>query len=606
MSSIIFSLKDIKRRKLESFFYIIGVGVPLSVSIVITLIFPGVLFGLQSYLSNRVPLGLAQMFSAFFIFLWGISQITALVIVLTLNYGLMQLRQRDIIVMKASGASPYKIYWLFVSKIVILNVMSVIFAITISAITIFVISPHSISNFSNSTLIGVILLFLLLSYVFGYRAVLDIVEKMESKTGLYFFDKKQPAKNWKSPLSKISWKYRYAIRLIRHHRRLSNNVTLILFVIFFILIFSLFGSFLFLDTTHSYMQRSFGKDVYLITTPTMATQYIALCSFEEYNSTSNILNFDYFSELLPTNTVKFIEGSSIVSIYEERLITTTTIYERPSVAYRDGKYVLIGGYRQRVTVVVGINSTNTLSNWFIRGSYISGPQDVLLGDTLATYLVDDPFFESVEVFGKILHISGVAFSVENKGDVAFMDLSLMQQALNVNQVNLLFVKLNTQSTDEISVFDNYLKSQGLHLLDINQIIDKNMRILTNSWTLIDLLSSVLLISGLISITIFIFSVFTVNYRDFYSMLLVGATKKNIEEIAIVISSIYILKSVIPALVSGCLFAIFILFPEPALSYLSISLTLLIIFLSVGIVTIAHYLGAWLTMKKGYFDIISKT
>ena len=125
MSSIIFSLKDIKRRKLESFFYIIGVGVPLSVSITVTLLFPNLLFSIQTYLSSRVPLGLAQMFSTFFIFLWGLSQITALIVVLTLNYGLMQLRQRDIVVMKASGASPFKIYWLFVSKIVILNVISI-------------------------------------------------------------------------------------------------------------------------------------------------------------------------------------------------------------------------------------------------------------------------------------------------------------------------------------------------------------------------------------------------------------------------------------------------------------------------------------------------
>ena len=605
MSSIIFSIKDIKRRRFESFFYIVGVGVPLSVSLIVTLIFPDTLFNLQEYMNNRVPIGLAQMFSAYFIFLWVVSQILALVIVLTLNYGLMQLRQRDIVVMKASGASPYKIYWLFVSKVLILNALSVSFAISISAVTIFIISPHSLANFSSPILIGVILLFLLFSYLFGYRAVLDIVEKLETKVGLHFFDKKQVVAKWKSPLSKVSWKYRYAIRLIRHHKRLSNNVTIILFVIFFILIFSLFGSFLFLDTTQSYIQRSFGRDVYLISTTAMADQYISLCIFNKYNSTSNIFTFDYLSETIPTNTARFIERSNIVASYEERLITTTKIYERPSVAYRDSKYVLIGGYRQRMTVVIGINTTKTFSNWFIRGNYISDSQDVLLGDTLATYLVDDPSFESVELFGKILHISGIAFSVENKGNVAFMSLSLMQQALSINQVNLLFVKLNTRSTDDISSFVAYLKSQGLRLLDINEIVDYNMSVLENNWTLIDFLSGTLLISALVSVTIFIFSVFTVNYQDFYSMLLVGATTKNIEEIAVSISIIYILKSIIPALITGIILALLILFPEPALSLLSISLTLLIIFIAIGIVTTAHYLGAWLTMKKGTFDIISK-
>ncbi|MHA2119078.1 MAG: FtsX-like permease family protein, partial [Candidatus Thorarchaeota archaeon] len=186
-------------------------------------------------------------------------------------------------------------------------------------------------------------------------------------------------------------------------------------------------------TTDAYIIRSMGSDVVAIGDPELLNQY-----YDAYSLSGDVLNdsFDFMdsSYMLPSDLIGNVSELSGVAKMDLRLLRLADIREGPGIIWNPtfNQYESVGQSRRGTALIVGLDWDSTVSNWFYEGQEVSSDLEVWIGGQIATTMYDDPLVQKLEVSGASLNVSAIAFDILNGGEVAFMDLELMQSLFSLS------------------------------------------------------------------------------------------------------------------------------------------------------------------------------
>ncbi|MFW9803674.1 MAG: ABC transporter permease, partial [Candidatus Thorarchaeota archaeon] len=345
------------------------------------------------------------------------------------------------------------------------------------------------------------------------------------------------------------------------------------------------------STTDAYIIRSMGSDVVAIGDPDLLDQYFGAYSL----SGGELLDesFDYIDStfMIPSNLIGNVTELPGVATVDMRLLSYANIREGPGIIWNPTfeQYESIGQGRQGTALIVGLNWDSTVSNWFFDGQEVSSDLDVWIGGQIATTMYDDPLVQKLEVSGSSLNVSAIAFDILNGGEVAFMDLELMQALFGASGANLVLVQLERYDSTAIAQIESLVHDYGFEIYLQQSLLEENLETIGAFWLLLQPLPVMALLSAFLSLMNYLLVSVFGRLRDYIIMKSIGAKPSFIVKVMIAEGTDIGMKSGIPAVFAATLFSIYFLIPEaavPSLLYLPIAMVTTLVALLIVVVLAA--------------------
>ncbi len=348
-------------------------------------------------------------------------------------------------------------------------------------------------------------------------------------------------------------------------------------------------------TTDAYVIRSMGSDVVAIGDPDLLNQY-----YDAYSLSGDVLSdsFDFMdsSYMLPSNLIGNVTELTGVATMDLRLLRLADIREGPGIIWNPTfeQYESIGQGRSGTALIVGLDWDSTVSDWFFEGQEVSSDLEVWIGGQIATTMYDDPLVQKLEVSGSSLNVSAIAFDILNGGEVAFLDLELMQSLYGVSGVNIALVQLERYDPSTIAQIESLAHEAGFEIFLQQDLLEANLDTIGAFWLLIQPLPIMALLSAFLSLMNYLLVSVFGRLRDYIIMKSIGAKPSFIVRVMIAEGVDIGMKSGIPAVFTAIIFSIYFLIPEaavPSLLYLPISMvtTLLALMIVVVLAAVPVYL-----------------
>jgi ABC-type antimicrobial peptide transport system permease subunit len=338
-----------------------------------------------------------------------------------------------------------------------------------------------------------------------------------------------------------------------------------------------------------------GSDVIAIGNPDLLSQY-----YNAYSLSGDTLNesFDFMnsSYMIPSSLIGNVTELPAVTKIDLRLLRFSDIREGPGIIWNPTfeQYESIGQGRRGTALIVGLDWDSTVSNWFFEGEEVSSDLDVWIGGQLAVAMYDDPLVQKLEVSGSSLNVSAIAFDILNGGDVAFLNLELMQDLFGVSGVNLALFQLEGYNPSTIAQIETLAHAEGFEIFLQQDLLEENLDTIGAFWLLIQPLPIMALISAFLSLMNYLLVSVFGRLRDYIIMKSIGAKPSFIAKTIIAEGVDIGMKSGIPAVFVATIFSIYFLIPEaavPSLLYLPITMvtTLAALLLVVVLAAVPVYL-----------------
>ena len=467
--------------------------------------------------------------------------------------------------MKANGATSDVIYSFFVYRFLLLALMSAF----ITSLAIFLYSNVVNLFFVNTLSIISVLAFLFTVYYSSYSVTSSLIQ-LKNPFAYFMRIYESFSESVSSLARKLSWKSRYALLILKRSGKISKLLGIAILVNFFLLAFLTAGYFTFSDTTAHYIKRSIGSNVVAIGPPDMIFFYKSFNSFQE-----SVIPVNLSDELIPDVVFNNLQKLSFISKIERRLIieaNVKVILQTRESSSSFGHVKIIS----EPTYAVGIEFSNLTSNWLLYGDFPNSSSQVLVGDSLDTLLLTQGTYDALYLFNQKFYVSGVCLTTENKGNVVYVSLRMLNKISNVKGFNLILVQLSELTPDILSKLSASVHAIGYEFLILDDIAKENISTIQSLWSYISIVIASIVISTISAIGTFVFVQLSLNSRELLSMYLLGASRKDYTEIAFAMGFISIIQVALPGYILGSLLGYLILFKTAFLSSSSILYILLLI------------------------------
>ena len=256
------------------------------------------------------------------------------------------------------------------------------------------------------------------------------------------------------------------------------------------------------------------------------------------------------------------------------------IHENPAIIYNDliEGYTRIGEDRDSFALLVGIDWTSTISDWYFEGTP-ANTSEVWIGGTLADSMFVDPLVQSMGFGGYSLSVSALAFDTLNGGMMAIMDRSVLQAYAGVTGSNLALVQIDSYDESVINEVESLAESYGFGIYRQQDVLDENIAAVHTIWILLNPLALMALVSAFLGLLNYLLVSVFGRLRDYVIMKSIGASPSFIARVMIAEGLDMGVKSGLPALLVASLLSIYVLIPEaavPTFAYLPISIVTIFI------------------------------
>jgi len=595
MTVLDFILNDIKRTKVETYSFLIGLSIPLTFIFTITLFINKLNEIIFNAMYAKMPLGLSFMNQIFHMVIWTLSILLVVLVSITLTITNTVIRQKDIAVMKGIGMSADLIYSFFVYRYLILLLASTLISV-LSSFSIYLLVEKVYPPFDNVLWLGVTVTgIFLLSYFLAYEKIIDFVNKYTTIEGKTIM--KPPSKYRKIIRRHFNWVRTFSIRSVLQLKEPSKMVIISLFIIYLMISFSTFSSAIVLDTSKNFIHRAYNDDVVVIGYSNVLTTYSKLILSENVTESEikEILNMS-----IPNETYTILANLSFVDIIERRLLSYTQVTELPAVVYDPVEgYKLVGERKSIYTYVIGYEPDKCVSNWYFIGDITNSTEEVIVGDGLDEILFEDPLLEKIMINRtQVFRISAIVFDTLNKGQVVYVPLEILQEIYNISSYNLLLLKIKEINDSILEELNKLLSPLGLSYILFKDITVELFDFLDTTWLLNDIEVDIILISGVASVVSFVLMILSVFYKDLEIMEKIGGRKNKIKRITLNIGILITMISSAPAIFVGFFFALNFMIPDPIITLRSLIIVLLKIS-AICIITIISFVFGHALFSKYY-------
>jgi ABC-type antimicrobial peptide transport system permease subunit len=576
-----FASKDLKRRPFRGTLTLISMSSAVA-STTFIFLFGNVLLDVTTYsLARALSISMGTFFATF---VWSILLLVfilgAVVVSTTISLEMVT-RRRDIGLMKAMGTLMDSIFDFFMAQSVIVLLASIAVGLAAGTI-IYIVGMIWLAgvmpgiefslDFPWLQLSVLAILYIIAGYFSAQKPIYDTIKESPSLT----LNPDVGMRVRKSGfLDGLGLSFRIASKGTGRRLKGTRRTVLALFLSFSIASLLWIGGGVVETTSQSYMIRSMGSNVVAIGNPNMLNQYYNAYSL--YGSPLNdSFNFIDPTDMINSSLVNDLQGVLGVTGIEPRLVIYGNVQEGQGHVWNDElqQYETIGQQREGAALLVGVDWTSTLSDWYFEGNKINDSQQVWLGGTIANELFDDPLVQFLKVAGNSLEVKALAFDSLNGGMMALMNLATLQGDYGVTGYNLLLVQVQSYNDIVINQIQELAQNYGLSIFRQQSVLNENLAAIHSIWILLNPLAMMALISSFLALMNYLLVSIFGRLRDYVIMQSIGAKPSFIAKMMIAEGLDVGLRSGIPALIIGTFLSIYSLIPEaavPSLSYLPLSI-----------------------------------
>ncbi len=566
-----YASRDLRRRPFHSLLVLLSITITVAMTTFLFL-FGIVLLNVTGLITSY---GIAQILTTFFEgFIWVVL-ILAIGLGVTIVSSTISLelvsRRRDIGLMKSIGAMIDTIYDHFMAQALILLIGGIVLGASVGTViylggmiwlTWALPTLRFTLYFPIVELSLVLLLFLFVGYFVAQRPIYDAVHELPVSAMMPRLSVQTRSVGY---LDSLGLSFRIASKATRRRVKGSKRALLALSLSIALASVLWIGGGIVHSTTTSYMTRSMGSNIIAIGHPELLHEYCgALYLTNEL--LSNISSLIVPQNMIPSQLIADLRDIDGVAAIEERLVEFEQVSEGVAIIWNPTleQFEIIGDDRTADAFVVGLDWTNTLSDWYFEGR-APGEYDVLIGSTLATTMFTDPLIQTLEVRGTRFNVSAIAFEVLNGGVVTFMSLSVMRTLYDVNGSNLVLVQLKSYDDVIISSIISLVESYGLGLYLLQDVLEENLRTLEGIWYLLQPLPIMALVSAFISLMSYMLTSVSARLRDYIIMRCIGGRPSFIAKTMFAEGLNMIFSAGLPGIILATLLSVYLLVPEAAIS-----------------------------------------
>jgi ABC-type antimicrobial peptide transport system permease subunit len=582
MSETSFPMNDLLRRKLQTSLVIISLTLCVASTLFLLLFSEEIGFGISLMGETKLTAGFSTVFSRFILFSGFLIFVVGAVIMSFMVFVMMSQKVRDIGLMKAAGCPNDLIFGYFMIELLVVTLVGCFLGVILGILADFA-STTLLSSFGfqimqkpiNFWLVLLVFgLFLVLALVFGAKPILDTTKVQPAKalSPSYYFGVSKESKFRATSKSGLTMKL--ALRSLSRHKSATFRIIICLTAVFLLATVGIAGGIIADQTTKSWIEKAVGRDIVLIAHKDMCNQYrLLLSKFYEANETPAI-NYTDEKYLISDDILKRLNSMSNISGIDPRLVLEMHVEEIEGyeiVSGTEDTYVTVGDSREGNSLVIGVEPEKVLSESFLEGEFLKENQswEAVIGDSLAQGMFSVPLSQKIRVHGGDFDIVGVCLDPINNGNVTYVPMKDLQNVTGVLKPNIVMVKIDS-SANRTEVL-NYIRTEigklnsDFEVLDLNEVLDKNLSFLGYIWSTIMFLPLVSLFSASLCLIAYVMLTITEQRQEFGVLRALGANPKTIVKIVSGQSLVVLLSSCAAGIAFGIIITLLILIPEPLIT-----------------------------------------
>jgi ABC-type antimicrobial peptide transport system permease subunit len=538
-------------------------------------------FGISLMAEGKLTTGFSTLFSRFIIFTGLLIFVVGAVIMSFMVFVMMSQRVRDIGLMRAAGCPNDLIFGYFMTELLVVTVVGCFLGVFLGILADFA-STSLFNSFGfqisqkpiNFWLVLLVFgLFFALALIFGAKPILDTTKVQPAKAlspSYYFGVSKEPGFR---VTSKSGLTTKIALRSLFRHKSATMRIIICLTAVFLLATVGIAGGIIADQTTKSWIEKAVGRDIVLIAHQEMCSQYKLLLS-RFYETKESTINYTDEKYLILEDMLTQLGLMSNISGVEQRLVTEMHVEELQG--YIIEEYKEVGDSRKGNSLVIGVEPEKVLSDCYLEGEFLKGNQswEAVIGDSLALNMFSVPLIQRINLRGEDFVIVGVCLDPINNGNVTYVPLENLQKITGVSKPNVVMVKTNP-SANRTAVL-NYIRAEvkGLdsdfEVLDLNEVLDKNLSFLGYIWSTIMFLPLISLFAASLCLIAYVMLTITEQRQEFGVLRALGANPKTIVKIVSGQSLVVLLSSCAAGIAFGIMITLLILVPEPIVTSFTVA------------------------------------
>jgi ABC-type antimicrobial peptide transport system permease subunit len=579
MTNTSFPVNDLLRRKFQTGLTIATLALSVASTLFLLLFSSRLESGVTST-AGIFTLGLSAVFSQFILFIGALIFAIGVVLTSFISFLMMAQRTRDFGLMKAAGCPSSLVGGYFMTELLITSFTGCILGIAFGflmdyAVSNLIFSSYQLPIFWFAPIVFVV--FLVLAFVFGLRPIIKAAKmsSIEALSPLNYYGLRIGPKH--KALSRSSLTWRIASRTLIRRQSATIRIVILLSLVLVLLTISVAGGIIARDTTTSWVQKTVNTDMIGIAHTNMGDQYKLL--LEKFSGAKETVVFNYSDPNLAINnsTIEQLKALPSVSLVDSRLIMKEHVKEVDNFTIDPNTLATlpVGNSRQGDAIVVGVDPQNLVSEWSIKGRFLSGNDNLeaTIGDSISQtmyasthVMLADPLVEGIKIQNTTFNIVGVCIDPLNNGFVTYVPLDTLENTTGISSPNLLLIKLNNSSDRSTTIAEirNIVKASNpnLEVFDFSGVVKQNTAFLASSWQTIMYLPLFTLVSAAFCLVGYIMIAVDEQHQEFAVLRAVGAKQKIVIFILAIQSLIILLSSLGVGISVGTVITLLILMKQP--------------------------------------------
>jgi len=582
MSETSFAMNDLLRRKLQTSLIVISLTLCVASTLFLLLFSEKIGFGISLMVESKLTAGFSTLFSHFIIFTGILIFVVGAVIMSFMVFVMMSQKVRDIGLMKAAGCPNDLIFGYFMTQLLVVTLIGCFIGVILGIFADFA-STNLLSSFGFQILqkpinfwlvLLVFALFFALALIFGAKPILDTTKVKSAKalSPSYYFGMSKESGFRVTSKSGLTMKI--ALRSLFRHKSATIRIIICLSAVFLLATVGIAGGIIADQTTKSWIEKAVGRDIVLIAHRDMCNQYkLLLSKFYEANETS-LINYTDVKYFISEDILDRLSSMSNISGIDPRLILEMHVEELEGYEIAPGTadtYITVGDSHEGNSLIIGVEPEKVLSESFLDGEFLKENRswEAVIGDSLVQKMFAVPLSQRIDLRGQDFNIVGVCIDPINNGNVTYVPLKDLQNITGVLKPNIVMVETDP-SADHTAVLNSIrteIKSLNpeFEILDLNDVLDKNLSFLSYIWSTIMFLPLISLFAASLCLIAYVMLTITEQRQEFGVLRALGANPKTIVKIVSGQSLVVLLSSCAAGIAFGIIITLLILVPEPLIT-----------------------------------------
>jgi len=582
-----FPFRDLSRRKFQAGLTVFSLAICIAVTLSLLLLGENLGVEVTSFVQGGLTVGFSGVYSRFLLIVVVFNSVAGILVASFLIRLAIADRVRDIGIMKAVGCLTDDVFKFFGTELLVIVLASCLIG-TIGGVVLNFASVFLMNSLGfaigaqppNPWLIALVFVFFaFVSYVLGMRLIGKAVRvepvralsptpisRSVRRSGLRF-----PGSSAGGFLARM------ASRDLGRRRSLTLQYLACLSAIIAMTTLAVVGGIVADETMRSYVERAVGRNVVLVAKAEMAEKYWELLeTFIRANQKEQKGKINYPDEkyLIPEPLISDLAEINGVVKIDPRLVLEDTVYEHQTVIPdpdEPDRYILIGDFRHSSALVVGVHTESIVNNWLVLGEgLVKESQDtVLIADSLASTLFQDPWQQSLVVLNLQFTVAGVCLDPLNNGMVVYVSFDRLSALVKPAGYNLLLLQIDASDSSRRSMIldkiEGTISGTGLTVFDLNEIVHEHGAFLSHIWSLMLSLSLFSFVNAILSLTGYLMLSISGQQRDLGIVRALGATPRTVVKLVLVETLMLVLAGVLIGLPIGAIVVFWFFIPEAVVS-----------------------------------------